>query len=355
MQHGKPKLKEGRLYQPTVSVLIPAYNEASFIRETIENKLDQNYPTGLLKIIVISDESNDGTDEIVEEYATRGVTLLRQIPRQGKSAGLNLATKYASGEILVFSDANSIYEKDTIRSLVKNFAAPDVGYVTGKMIYSNADGSVTGDGCSSYMRYENILRVWETSIGSVVGVDGGVDAIRRSLYKELSPDQLPDFVQPLKIVEQGYRVIYEPEAILRESALDDSASEYRMRVRVTLRALWALYDMQHLMNPFKFKIFSWQLISHKLLRYLAFIPLVLAYFFNLILAGHGNLFYSLLLLIQTLFYTCATIGHLKRSNASISNMFALPYYFVLLNVACIHATFRFIKGEKQILWTPRVG
>jgi cellulose synthase/poly-beta-1,6-N-acetylglucosamine synthase-like glycosyltransferase len=227
---------------PAVSILIPAHNEAAHIEQTLRNKLELDYPADRLEIRVVSDASDDGTDEIVQRVAAGSsvpVLLYRQEPRRGKTAGINVLARQASGEILAFADANSIWAPDALRALVANFADEDVGYVTGKMVYTQADGSVVGDGCSRYMRFENWLRERETAIGSIVGVDGGIDAMRRSLYRPLRDDQLPDFVQPLLVVEQGRRVVYEPSAILKEPALDESSSEFAMRVRVALRALWA--------------------------------------------------------------------------------------------------------------------
>jgi cellulose synthase/poly-beta-1,6-N-acetylglucosamine synthase-like glycosyltransferase len=257
-------------YEPTVSILIAAYNEANDIGATLRNKLALDYPTDKIEVLVISDESDDGTDDIVHEVAEDAafpVRLFRQVPRQGKTSGLNTLVPEANGEIILFSDANSHWDTQALKQLCSNFADPAVGYVTGKMVYVNKDGSLVGDGCSAYMKYENWLREQETKIGSVVGVDGGIDAMRRALYKPLRADQLPDFVQPLKVVEQGYRVVYEPEALLKEEALSDGSSEFSMRVRVSLRALWALKDMKHLMNPARDPIFALQLISHKMLRY----------------------------------------------------------------------------------------
>ena len=149
--------------------------------------------------------------------SANGVHLIRQEPRAGKTLALNLAVGRAKGEIIVFSDANSSYSPDALRCLVENFNDPEVGYVTGKMIYTNPDGSPVGDGCTAYMKYENFLRTLETRIGSMVGVDGGIDAVRKSLYRPMNPDQLPDFVLPLRVVEQGFRVVYEPWRFCRSS------------------------------------------------------------------------------------------------------------------------------------------
>lgn len=342
---------------PSVSILIAAYNEEKDIEATLRNKIDLDYPRDRLEIIVVSDESTDRTDEIVSKVAAGSdvpIKLVRQQPRQGKTSGLNLAVPQAKGEIIVFSDANSIYERNALKYLVRNFADPAVGYVTGKMIYANPDGSLVGDGCSSYMKYENWMRSKESKLGSIVGVDGGVDAIRACLYEQLRADQLPDFVQPLKVVEKGYRVIYEPEAILKEDALDAAGSEYTMRVRVTLRALWALLDMRSLLNPLRFGVFSLQLFSHKLLRYFAFVPLFAVFVLNPFLLENGAT-YVVILLGQVLFYSLALLGALYQRRGNSPVYYALPYYFTLLNIASVHAVWRFLKGEKQVVWKPRTG
>lgn len=335
---------------PTVTVLTAARNEAACIRETVLNKLSQDYPPELLDVIVISDESTDGTDEIVRSLGER-VRLIRQEPRAGKTAALNRAVPEAGGEILVFADANSIYAPDTVRNLVANFADPTVGYVTGKMVYVTREGSLVGDGCSGYMRYENWLRSHETRLASVIGVDGGVDAMRKTLYSPMRADQLPDFVMPLRIAASGSRVVYEPTALLKEQALSEHGDEYRMRVRVSLRALWAMWDMRALLNPLRHGLLSLQLLSHKLLRYLAFIPLLVLLATSVLLAGHGVL-YLLAAVLQVACYLLAGIGWLRQAGTSLVTM---PYYFLLLNVAAAHAALRFARGERQALWTPRTG
>ncbi|MAM88044.1 MAG: glycosyl transferase [unclassified Hahellaceae] len=345
-------------YQPTVTIVIAAYNEADSIEATLNNKLELAYPDEKIEILVVSDESDDGTDSIVERIAQsskRSVKLFRQVPRQGKTAGLNTLVANATGDIILFSDANSQWDQNAVNHLVSNFADDGVGYVTGKMVYVAADGSLVGDGCSAYMKYENWLRVKESAIGSVVGVDGGIDGIRKSLYQPLRADQLPDFVQPLKVVEQGYRVIYEPRALLKEDANEDSVSEFSMRVRVSLRALWALKDMAHLMNPFNYGLFALQMVSHKLLRYLAFVPLITFTVAALLLAPRGG-FYALCFFGLVALYACGWLGRKgEERGRSSSFVYAVPYYFLLLNIASLKATMAFLKGEKKVVWNPREG
>ena len=336
---------------PRVTVLTAAYNEAACIGETVRNKLRQDYPQDLLDVIVISDASTDGTDDIVRQLGER-VQLIRQEPRAGKTAALNRAVPHAAGDILVFADANSIYAPDAIRNLVANFADASVGYATGKMVYVTLEGSLVGDGCSSYMRYENWIRSNESRLASVIGVDGGIDAVRKSLYQPMRADQLPDFVLPLSVAARGYRVVYESQALLRELALSEPADEYRMRVRVSLRAMWALWDMRPLLNPLRHGLLALQLTSHKLLRYFAFIPLTVLFFTSLLLAGQGKLFF-LAAVMQVVTYALASFGWFR--GRADSSLITAPYYFVLLNVAAAHAAIRFAIGERQAFWTPRTG
>lgn len=340
--------------EPAVSVVIAAYNEAPVIAATIENKLGLDYPDGKLEIVVVSDGSTDGTDAVVARFAARGVRLVRQEPRGGKTSALNLALASVTGEIVVFSDANSLYAPDALRALVANFADPQVGYVTGRMVYLGKDGKPAGEGCGAYMRYENRLRLLETGIGSVVGVDGGIDAVRRSLYRPMAPDQLPDFVLPLMVVDQGYRVVYEPQALLCEQALVEDADEYRMRVRVSLRALWAMFAMRRLLNPLRFPLFAWQLFSHKVLRYLVFLFLVLAYLSSAIKSGAGG-WYLVLFLAQNLFYLAAAAARFAGEAGLLSRLLTFSRYFCLVNLAAGHAFLKFLMGKKQVLWQPRKG
>ena len=340
-----------KAFTPRISILISAYNEAKHIEATVRNKLAQDY-TGECEILVASDGSTDGTDEIVTRVAADDprVRLVRQEPRQGKTAALNKLIELATGEIVIFSDANSLYRADTVRLLVENFADPSVGYVTGKMVYVNPDGSMIGDGCSAYMRYENWLRAVESSLGSIVGVDGGVDAVRRALYRRMSADQLPDFVLPLAVVQQGKRVVYDERALLQEDTLSDQGAEFRMRVRVALRALWALRAERVLLFGSAGLLFAWQLWSHKALRYMSFLPLAVACVLNAWLISAGPL-YQLLLLGQGLFWVATLLGRAGFTWGPIR--FSL--YFLLLNVASALAFARFVRGERIVTWQPRLG
>ena len=344
-----------KAWQPFVSIIIAAYNESEHIQKTIQNKLDLDYPKDKMQIIVVSDGSDDGTDDLVTEFQEDNVILIRQEPRAGKTSALNLAVLKAKGEMIVFSDANSIYDSKAIKKLIANFSDSEVGYVTGKMIYVNEDGSMVGDGCSAYMKYENFLRKYETQLGSVVGVDGGIDAIRKELYDPMKADQLPDFVLPLKVVKKGYRVVYEPEALLKEDTLKEADDEYKMRVRVSLRAMWALFYMRRLLRFRKGnRLFSWQLFSHKVLRYGCFVFILLTYLTNIFLIGDGGL-YLAFFIIQTLAVVIMIMSFYSSKPVLNKKIFNLLQYYFITNIASAHAVLKFIAGKKQVIWHPRKG
>ena len=352
----RPRPVRAAAITPHVTVVISAYDEASHIEATVRNKLSQQYPHELLDVIVASDASTDGTDELLDRLAKENarVTFIRQDQRGGKTAALNRLVERSRGEIIVFADANSMYRPDAIRILVAAFADPEVGYATGRMLYVDPQGSLVGDGCTAYMKYENVLRRHETDIGSIVGVDGGVDAVRRSLYQSMRSDQLPDLVLPLTVVEQGYRVVFVPGAVVEENTLTTQSAEYQMRVRVALRAFWALNDKRELLNPLRYPLFSWQLASHKLLRYLSFMPLGAAAVLNLFVASRG-LVYTMLAAAQCCALFLAYLAMRGPAGLRRLGLARYCYYFLLLNWASAVAFVRFVRGEKQVIWQPRTG
>lgn len=338
---------------PFVTVLIPAYNEAANIATTITNKLEQDYPKDKLQIIVISDASSDATDAIVSSFAEHGVQLIRREQRAGKAAALNAAMRHVKGEIIVFSDANSLFAPDAIRRMAENFADPEVGYVTGNLHFDVQGNSTTGGGNNAFMNYENLLRLMETRVGSVIGVNGGVDAIRRSLYKEIPNHLITDFILPLHVISRHRRVVYDARVHAHEHANTTLRSEFRMRVRVALRALQGLMYMRQLMNPLHYPGTALRLISHKLLRYLAFAFLPIAFVSNLVLITEP--LYAVLAAGQVLIYTLAIIGLMPRLSRTVHRLTVVPAYFLVTNVAFTFATIKFLLGKSMATWQPRAG
>ena len=340
-------------WTPSVTILVPAYNEAACIAGTIENKLALDYPAERLEITVVSDASEDGTDDIVRRYADRGVKLLRTAVRQGKAAALNEAIRHANGEIVVFSDANSTFAVDAVRRMVENFTDPRVGYVTGNLQYLHGE-EASGRGSGAYMRYENWLRRIETRVDSVIGVNGGVDAMRRRLYAAVPADQITDFVLPLRVIAAGFRVVFDERVHSSERANQELGSEFRMRVRVALRALRGLVYMRQALNVVRAPLPAFCIFSHKILRYLSFLFLAGALVINAILAAR-NPSYIPLLLLQVAFYALALLGLTRNLPGALRRLTALPTYFLVSNVAFGIAALRFARGDVVATWRPRAG
>ncbi len=344
-------------FTPRVSILIAAHNEESCIAATLDNKLNLDYPADQLEILVISDSSTDRTDAIVSGIAESSpipVKLIRQDNHAGKTAALNLAVPQATGSILVFSDANSIYAPDAIARLAENFSDSRVGYVTGRMLYQTETDAGISEGCSAYMQYENFLREAETGIGSVIGVDGGIDAVRADLYVTMEADDLPDFMLPLSVAERGYKVAYDPRAKLYEQALEDARDEFKMRVRVSLRAMWTLWKKRQLLNPLRYGTLAIQLWSHKVMRYLCFIPAFALWPLSAVLST-SHWMYMLAFVIQTAVYAALLLRLTEGADGLLPKILNLARYFTLLNLACAVALVKFFRGERKAVWSPRTG
>jgi cellulose synthase/poly-beta-1,6-N-acetylglucosamine synthase-like glycosyltransferase len=349
----RPRRLKRRSWLPSVTVLIPAYNEAQNIAATIQNKLEQDYPSDRLEIIVTSDASTDGTDDIVREFGSRNVRLIRREQREGKAAALNEAVRCATGEILVFSDANSLFAPDAIRRLMENFADPEIGYVTGNLTYKLRSDGIAGNGCSAYMQYENALRALETRAGSVIGVNGGVDAIRRELYRDVPRQLITDFVLPLHVISTKHRVVYDERVHSFEVANSEFGSEFRMRTRVGLRALQGITFMRQLCNPVNYPWTAVSLISHKVLRYFGFLFLTIVFSTNLMLVSTPG--YAALFITQMFAYLLAIVGLRKNLPGLFGKLTFIPSYFLTTNVAFALATLKFLQGETMATWQPRAG
>jgi cellulose synthase/poly-beta-1,6-N-acetylglucosamine synthase-like glycosyltransferase len=339
---------------PSVTLLISAFNEEECIAAKLDNCLSLDYPKDRLQIIVISDASSDATDSIVAGYEDRDICLLRMDQRRGKTLGLNAGVEQAQGDVVVFSDANAMYREDALRELVARFADPEIGAVIGESSYVEPD-SDAGRSESLYWRYETAIKLLESRRGSVVGGDGAIYAVRRLLYRPMSADALSDFVNPLRVVQEGYRCIYEPKALSYEETAGAFSKEYRRKVRIVNRAWRALMSMKELLNPFRFGLFSWQVISHKLLRWLVPIFLVSAFLVNSVLLGQHPL-YWFTFVIQLLFYGLAILGALLQGRRELPALLYIAYYFCLVNAASAQGIIEAHLGKSYTTWsTARSG
>jgi cellulose synthase/poly-beta-1,6-N-acetylglucosamine synthase-like glycosyltransferase len=335
--------------EPPVTLVISAFNEEASIREKLENTLQLDYPADRLQVLVVSDASDDRTDDIVREFADRGVRLLRMAERGGKTVGLNAAIREARGEVVVFSDANAMYRRDALRRLSAPFADRTVGAVVGESTYHDSETASEASE-SLYWKYETAIKRLESETGSVVGGDGAIYAIRRGLYVPMRADALSDFVNPLQIVKSGHRCLYEPAAQSVEKAAEGFDREFRRKVRIVNRAWRAMLSMPELLNPFRHGFFALKLISHKLLRWLAPVFLAVLLVTNLALLGKGP-FYAASLVAQLAFYALALAGHLLRQRQHMPRLLSVPYYFTMVNIASARGILDAFKGETYTTWT----
>jgi cellulose synthase/poly-beta-1,6-N-acetylglucosamine synthase-like glycosyltransferase len=347
----RPLETKKSFYEPTVTVLITAYNEERDIRRKLENTLQIDYPKEKLEILVASDCSTDRTEEIVKEFALSNVKLHRQTTRLGKTMAQNAAVERAGGEIILFSDATTEYAPDVLRQMLPNFADKSVGCVAGRLIYVDDSRSGVGKGAKSYWSYETFLKQSESRACSLIGASGCLYAVRRSAYRPMYAEACSDFLICTVVYEQNLRSVYEPNAVCTEETNRQTVKELKMRVRVIGQTFTDLWRSRQMMNPFKNGFFAVQIISHKLLRYAVPLFLILIFFSSLALAFFSNIF-VVLFAVQIAFYLAAFVGwQLERSEKSVG-VFAIPLYFTLTNLAAAIAFYKFLRGETYARWEP---
>ncbi len=332
---------------PSVSFIITAYNEEKRIREKIENTLAQGYPKDRLEIIVASDCSNDRTDEIVKSYISNGVKLVRSPERKGKEAAQKLAVENAGGEILIFSDVATILKPDGISNIVKNFNDSTVGCVSSEDKFIDPDGKVSGEG--AYVRYEMFLRNLETKVNTLVGLSGSFFAARKEVCKDWASELQSDFNTLLNSVKIGLRGVSDPESIGYYKNIADAKKEFDRKVRTVLRGISVFMKSLPLLNPFRYGLFSWQLFSHKLCRWLVPFAMVSSFLSNAMLAG-DSLFYQIAFMLQVVFYLMALLGII--TNLFSKNILKLPSFFVVVNLSILNAWFLYIRGKRMVSWNP---
>jgi cellulose synthase/poly-beta-1,6-N-acetylglucosamine synthase-like glycosyltransferase len=334
---------------PSVSLIIAAYNEERVIEEKLQNALRLDYPRQRLEIIVASDGSTDRTDDIVEGYTAEGVRLVHVEGRQGKTVAQNRAVEKAVGEIVVFSDANTMYEPDAIKKLVRHFGRDDVGCVEGRRLDYSHDSTATAAHELKFRDYESWIKTLESRVLSCTGATGPIYAVRRSLYVPLGPDMISDLIEPMMVMyEHRKRQVYEPDAISREPVFGKMRREFRRKVRIVTRCLYSLTRVARVMNPLKTGWFSIQVISHRLLRWLLPLLLLAVLCANAVLAHRP--FYRVTLLMQCGFYSAAVLGWVFEGVRLGPQVLRIPYYFCAANAASLVAVANWLTGKSVIAW-----
>ncbi|HUP32694.1 MAG TPA: glycosyltransferase family 2 protein [Gaiellaceae bacterium] len=327
---------DARPIEPSVTVVVAAYNEEPVIERRLENLLALDYPAERLEVVVTSDASTDGTHEIVERFAGRGVRLVVN-PRGGKVAAQDRAVRETRGEILAFSDANAAWAPDALRRLVANFADPEVAYVCGQLVLEAADGS-NREGV--YWRYELAQREAESRLGSVTGGNGSIYAVRRSDYVEVDPKWGHDLAFPYRMVQAGRRAVYEPAARAFEKPTPSNETEYRRKVRmfehcweITLRG-----SMLRRLPPG----YLVQVVSHRLLRYGSGILHLVLLAASVALVGEGVV-YQAVLAGQLLLLAAAAAG------------VGIARYYVLVTWATVVALWNYLRRGVPATWEAAEG
>jgi cellulose synthase/poly-beta-1,6-N-acetylglucosamine synthase-like glycosyltransferase len=347
----KKEIKKKDIY-PSVSLIIAAYNEEKSIEDKIKNSLDLDYPQEKLEIIVASDCSTDKTNEIVKQFSSYNVKLSVSKERRGKTAGRNMVVPVAKGEIIILSDATGIYERDVIKKLVRNFYDDRVGCVGGILKYVNHTNSMVGSGEGLYWRYEMSLRRKESLLGNLTSVSGSIYAFRKNLFMNIPEDLADDLVVPLTIKKLGYYTILEPEAICAEETTKNEKEESNKRARIANRNIMGLLYMKELLNFFKYRLFSLELFSHKVMRLL--MPLFLISFFIInFTILNISFFYTFFAFMQVIFYVIAFIGYIfQKKFKKRSRIFYVPLFFCVSNLAIFLGIIKFLAGHRKAVWEP---
>lgn len=338
-------------FNPSVTLLVAAYNEEQDIEQKILNSLSLNYPKDKISFLFVTDGSNDKTAEIVAKFPE--VLHLHQPRREGKIAAVARAMPYVNSELTVFTDANTMLNPEAVRNLVQHYQNPETGAVAGeKRIISPGNDAAAGAGEGFYWKYESALKKWDSELYSVVGAAGELFSIRTSLFEHVPPDTLiEDFYMTLRIAQRGYRVIYEPEAYATEVPSASSGEELKRKVRIAAGGIQAIVRLRSLLNPFRYGVLSFQYISHRVLRW-TLTPLALPVLLisNIFLALQGLRFYQVILAGQLFFYLLAFVGYRLASRKIKLKAFFIPWYFTMMNYAVYAGFIRYLRGRQSVLW-----
>jgi len=350
LAHVRPRPVRKGSNLPSVSFVVAAYNEDTAIRDKLQNTLALEYPSDRLEVIVASDGSTDRTEEIVRTEFGGRVRLLALGGRHGKTLAQNrVVAEVATGEILVFSDATTVYRPASLRALVANFADPDVGLVTGNVVYGIETNASVDKGRAAYWNYESFLRRQESLFHSVLGAAGCCYALRRRLYTPLAADMISDVVQTVRVVQQGYRAVVEDDAVVFEPAESRGiGEELERRGRVIARGVRAKWYLRDFFNPLRHPWFCWQVLSHRLLRWSVPAFLIVAFLANAALVGHP--FFLALFAAQLAFYVAAVAGYLLERRGRRPRALMVPFYFCVVNLAPLVAARSLLRGERKVTW-----
>lgn len=343
----KPRLPRLPETLPEATLLIAAYNEEAIVASKMVNCRQLDYPADKLRLVWITDGSNDNTNERLKEYPE--VTVLYQPRRQGKTAALNRALPYVNTPYVIFTDANTMLNKGAIKEIIRQFSDPRVGCVAGeKRVEIQAEqGATAGEGI--YWKYESALKRLDYRLYSAVGAAGELFAIRTSLFEQMPPDTLlDDFILSLRIVMRGYTIAYCADAYATESGSADMHEEEKRKVRIAAGGLQSVWRLRTLLNPLRYGTFCFQYISHRVLRW-SLTPVLLFSLLPLntilIFTTDSPLFYAVIWLLQTLFYLMASWGYYLSKKRIKNKILFVPYYFLFMNINVVRG-FNYLRKRR---------
>lgn len=334
---------------PSVSMIIAAYNEERVIDWKVRNSLGLDYPKDRFEVIIACDGSNDRTAEIARSFAEQGVVTLHSPERRGKTAALNRGVRQARGEVVVFSDANNEFSSDAIRKLVRHFSDPSVGGVCGAKRIKPAAERESSAGDSLFWRYESVIKVAESRIGTINNADGEIFALRRALYREVAEHIINDDAAiTLDLVAQGKRIVYEPEAHSSEYASIHIKDDFFVKVRMVAGGYQTLAENMGPLFPLR-SWFAWSFFSHKTLRWLAPVFLILAFAASAALAAQP--LYLAAFVAQVAFYFLAAVGWMLIGKVKdLPAPLYVPFYFTTMNLAAFRGLLRFLRRSQTVHW-----
>jgi poly-beta-1,6-N-acetyl-D-glucosamine synthase len=339
-------------FEPEVTLVVSAYNESDFIERKIKNSLELDYPVTKLRMIFITDGSDDATPDIIRKY--NEILLLHQPERKGKVAAMNRAIKYVETPYTIFCDANTLLNVSSIREIVKHYTDPRVGGVAGeKKIIAREKDKAAGAGEGIYWKYESFLKKLDSDFYSVMGAAGELFSVKTALFHEAAEDTIiEDFVQSLQICMDGYVIRYEPKAYALETASASMMEEQKRKIRIAAGAFQAMGILKRLFNVFRYPVLSFQFISHRILRWtLCPICLFICFISNAFLVYQGaGRFYEVVFLFQIVFYALALTGWLLASRNLKLKAFYIPYYFLFMNLSVFLGFYRFIRKKQTAVW-----
>lgn len=338
-------------YEPLVTLVIPCFNERDILEEKIENCKKLDYPVNKLKLVFITDGSNDGSESYLDKWPE--ITVLHEPRRAGKTAAENRVMKYIDTPFVIFSDANTMLNTAAVREIVKHFADDKVGCVSGeKKIMSEAADSASAAGEGIYWKYESFLKKLDSELYSAVGAAGELVAFRTSLYRDLPEDTLlDDFMQSMQIAANGYKIVYESNAYASEAASMNVKEELKRKVRISAGGWQSIVRLSGKLTLAKTPLLWFQYISHRVLRWtITPFCLIAIFILNIFLAMDGSSFYLAMLGAQVLFYLAAITGLILENRKLRLKAVFVPYYFTIMNYAVLAGLKKYLSGKQQGAW-----